>query len=432
VKFAAIVNDGTHSASRCGGGAVMGSKNLKAIVARGTGSITISDPEGLLSYVRTIHKQMKDNPDFQNYRKRMRYGTIGFLEHTNLSGAFPTRHHQDVMFEAADRIGEKALLEKMTVRNRGCFNCPLACNFTTTVRTGPYAGLTTGEIWIETAWAFGAECGNDSIEVVAKANDLCERLGLDVISTGVSIAFAMELFEKGIITEKEIDQGNLRFGNSDEMIRLIEKIARREGFGDVLAEGVKRAAEKIGKNAEKYALHVKGLELPCYDPRSLKGYGLSLAVATRGACHMRGTVFVHELGRAGSEEKMNRLEIKSKAKLVKELEDRGAIFDSFLLCRFMRRIYQWSELARMLSLVTGRNFTVQDIKSTAERIINTSRAFSVREGISRMDDMLPRRFMEDPTPQGPAKGALMKDEELNFMLNEYYRLRGWDREGCPL
>jgi aldehyde:ferredoxin oxidoreductase len=408
----------------------MGSKNLKAIAVRGTGSITVSDREGFQSYVRGIHEQMRENPDFQSYRKRMRYGTIGFLEHTNFQGAFPTRHHQDVMFEAADRIGVKALLEKLDVRNTGCFNCPLACNFTTTIREGPYAGITTGEIWIETAWALGAECGIDSIEVVAKANDLCERLGLDIISTGVSIAFAMELFEKGIITEKDT-QGSLRFGHSDEMIALIEKIAVREGFGDILAEGVKGAAEKIGKNAEKYALHVKGLEMPCYDPRSLKGYGLSLAVASRGACHMRGAVFLQELGRAGSEEKRNRLEIESKASLVKGLEDRGAIFDSFLVCRFMRVIYQWSELAQMLSLATGRKYTVQDLKDAAERIINASRAFSVREGISKRDDTLPRRFMEEPTPQGPAKGEVMREEELDFMLDEYYRLRGWNKEGLP-
>jgi aldehyde:ferredoxin oxidoreductase len=292
------------------------------------------------------------------------------------------------------------------------------------VNEGPYSGTVVEGPDYETIFALGSLCGNGNLESIARANELCDRLGIDTISAGNAIAFAMDCYERGIITKEDTEGIELRFGNHEAVVKFVEKIAMRSGLGDILAEGVRIAAQRFGKGAEKRAVHIKGLENPAFDPRGLVGTALGFAVADRGACHMWASV---PEWRPGLDGKV----YEGKAKLVKESSEFMAVVASMIFCRFARPFYPWKTLERISPMLMGVKISEADFKMIGERITTLARAFNVREGISRKDDMLPERFFEEPLPEGPSKGMVVNKEKFMAMLDEYYDLMGWDRNGIP-
>jgi len=317
--------------------------------------------------------------------------------------------------------------KEFVIRDKACFACPVGCGKITRINSGPYAGTIVEGPEFETIYALGSQCGNDVLESVAKANLLCDELGLDTISTGCVIGFAMECFERGIITGEDTDGIDLSFGNAEAMVQMVEKIGKREGIGDILAEGVRRSSEKFGGGSEKFAMHVKGLEFPGYEPRGMKGVGLAFAVASRGACHLKACFHSYEISG-----KSDRFSSKEKGALLKESEDRMSIFDSLLMCKIIRGILEPKDLAKALALVTGVEWKEGELMKVGERITNLVRIYNFREGFGRVDDVLPKRILTSELPRGPAKGNRIDKTELDKMLDEYYRVRGWDENGTPL
>ena len=422
VKISAIISEYSRAGGRGGAGAVMGSKNLKAIAVRGTGDIEVADPDKFYDVVKEIHEKIKNNP--VTGQSLPKYGTAVLVNVINQHGVFPTRNFQTGVFPTADKISGEALAEKYLVMRRACAFCPIGCGRFTVVPSGPYAVVTEGPEY-ETIWALGATCGVDNLEAIAKANYLCNIYGLETISTGAIIATAMEAFEKGYITTKDTDGIELRFGNADAMVKMVEKIAKREGIGDILAEGSKVFAEKIGH--PEISMSVKGLELPAYDPRGVKGHGLAYATSNRGGCHLRAYMVSPEI--LGIPKKLDRLkENDEKIEMVKYLQDLFAAINSLVVCIFTVFALEPKDYAAMLSTATGIEFTDKKFLEVGERIYNLQRLFLVREGITSKDDRLPARLEKEPMPEGPVKGHVVPIEK---MLPKYYKIRGWDEEGRP-
>jgi aldehyde:ferredoxin oxidoreductase len=282
----------------------------------------------------------------------------------------------------------------------------------------------------ESLWALGPFCGVDSLEAIIKAMDLCNYYGVDSISAGVIVGFAMDCYESGILSQAEMDGIDARFGNADALVKLVEKIGKREGIGEILADGVKFAAEKIGKDSEKLACHIKGVEVTGYDLRCLKTAALGFAVSFRGADHNRHGAYAFDV-----KGKVNRLIAeKGRGKLVKDMEDTYNLIDSFIVCKFSRGTYykELDDMTKLYSLVTGYEMTPQLLKLAGERIQNVAKLFNVREGLSRKDDNLPWKVMHEPIPdEGPSKGVLVTQAELDLLLDDYYEARGWTKEGVP-
>jgi len=315
--------------------------------------------------------------------------------------------------------------DKIVVKDGTCYNCIIQCWKYTHVESGKYKVDELAGPEYESIALLGSDCGVGSIEAVAHASMLCDDLGLDTISTGNSIAFAMECYERGLLTAEDTDGLELKFGNADAEIEMVKKIAYRKGLGNLLAEGVRRASKKIGDGSERFAMHVKGLEIPGYDPRGAFGMALAYATSDRGACHQRAWTV-----RAEIEGKLEpRFSTKGRARFVKETQDERAMCFSLVLCDFAP--LEVKHFVELLNKATGFNFTVEDYLKTGERIWNLTRLFNVREGITRKDDTLPPRFMEEPLPEGATKGQVVTKEMLDEMLDEYYALRGWDKNGVP-
>jgi aldehyde:ferredoxin oxidoreductase len=299
------------------------------------------------------------------------------------------------------------------------------------VKSGPYACKGEGPEF-ETIGAFGGMCGLENLEAVTMAHNLCDDFGLDVISTGSTIAFTMECYEKGILTNDQTDGMEIKFSDPDVVVRLIPKIANREGIGDLMAEGTMRMAKKLGKGSEKFAMHVKGLELPGYDPRAAKICGLAFATANRGGDHItayvEGPAFIDIPFMCVEDSKIEDpiVEDPRETKVVKDLEDANTVFDAMGTCKFMGMALTAQDWVDMIANCIGRDMTVEDFRKTGERIYNLARAFSVREGSTRADDSLPPRLYEDPLPEGAAEGE--KVEKMEEMLDAYYEFRGWDKK----
>lgn len=430
VKYACIVH-GKRTAGRGGAGAVMVSKNLKAVAVRGTKrKVRIADEEKFREAAKELLEDSRVMKDWAIC------GTPTSVGPVNTSmGIFPTRNYQESMFEGVENILGETMKKKIVVKDVTCFRCPITCTKISIIRDGPYAGTVARGPEYETLWSLGANCGNSNLESIATASMLCDNLGMDTISVGSVISFAMECYEKGIISKEDMGGVEPRFGNYEAIIEMIRKIAFREGFGAILAEGVRRAAEKIGKNSEKYAMHVKGLELPGYDPRGLKAMGINYATASRGGCHCRGYP-TQEL--FGIPEKVNRFEIAGKGRIAAWNQDVTAIIDSSTICLFtaqfvfLQKLDKLDIIARLLAATTGiEEFEdVAEILRIGERINNLERAFNVREGMTRRDDSLPERLLKEPIPKGPSQGHVF---ELEPILEEYYEVRGWDKSsGIPL
>ena len=427
VRFAAIINDEFRAIGRTGMGAVMGSKNLKAVAIRGTQDVNVADLEGFKEFIKMIHERMK-GPATRKYR------TLGTPENVlvlNSLAALPTRNFTDATFEGAEKVSGEYLNEHFVKKIVGCATCAMRCDHIAVVPEGPYKG-STSRMEFECLWALGPSCGVDRLDAIIEAMRLCNYYGVDGISAGVTVGFAMDLYENGLITKEKADGIDLRFGNHEALIETIKKIGSREGWlGDILGEGTKRAAEKIGKDAYKYACHIKGLELPGYDIRGLKTAALGFAVSFRGACHLRSGAYSPDV-----KGKVDRFKIeKGRGPIIMDNEDQYNVIDSLILCKFSRGTYYdgLDDMAKYYTLATGIEVTPEDLRKAGERINNLARLFNVREGVgTREFDTLPYKITNVPIPdEGVAKGAVVNKQEFELGLDDYYATRGWSREGIP-
>jgi len=421
VRFASIFSE-NHTLGRGGGGAVMGAKNLKAIVVQGTQKVPLADEKRFEEYVKkTVLPKFRNS---ERVKKFGAYGTPGVLAIVNAQGILPTRNYQQGVFEGASAIDGEAV-KAASLRHETCYRCPVACRPYTRVEAGEYGGSESEGPEYETLFALGSNLGNSSLPSIIAANKLCTRYGMDTISTGNVIGFAMECFEKGILTPRDTGGMELRFGNHRILGPLIEKIAFREGLGDTLAEGVKRAAVKLGRGAKEYAIEVKGLEMSGYDPRGAMGMAIEYATAPRGGCHQRGLI-VQETFAAPPP--VDRFSTEGKGELVKSKQDEVAVQDALGFCVFVSRGDPMGlpEFAEMFSLATGIRVTAADLLRAGERIFNVERLYNLREGFTREDDSLPRRFLEQPLPEGPSQGRVV---DLEKLLRDYYQHRGWNEKG---
>jgi aldehyde:ferredoxin oxidoreductase len=428
VRYASVINDVHRAAGRCGVGAVMGSKCLKAIAARGTQEIRVANKD-------VFSKISKENYDLVN-ESLMKvtfetYGTAAATDLVNVRGGFPTRNWQTGVFPDIEKISGITLESTLLVDRKHCYACPISCCRVSVVKSGPYACKGEGPEY-ETIGAFGGMCAIENLEAVTLAHNLCDEYGLDVISTGSTVAFAIECYEKGILTKADTGGLELKFGDPDAVIQLIHKIAKREGFGGLLAEGTKKMAQKLGKGTDKFAINVKGLELPAYDPRAAKVCGLAFATANRGGDHM--TAFVEMptfvdipvLVVENSRIEDPLVENPAEAEVVKDLEDALTVFDAVGTCKFMGMALAAEDWVDMLANCVGWKFDVSDFRKAGERIYNLARAFNIREGLIRADDSLPKRLVEEPLPEGAAEGQRV--EKLDQLLDAYYEFRSWDKK----
>lgn len=421
VRFASIVSDKHWLAARSGVGAVMGSKNLKAIAISGQEDIALAGGENFMQIVSGVLEQVKAS--LLTSKVLPEIGTAFLVDTVSQQGALPARNFQGGVFAGAERINGKALMENMLVGKAACFACPIACRRMTKVSDSALSGKGQGPDY-EALAALGVCCGIDDLAAITKASYLCAELGLDPISTGVTIACAMELCEKGVLSENDVGM-KLNFGNNKAMLELIRRLAVREKFGDVLAEGAYHLAERYGQRQS--FMGVKGQEMPPYDPRAIQGMGLQYATANSGACHESGYVVVDEV--LGVHRKMNPLETEGKAELVKLYQDVTAVLDSCGICYLVLLGKVWTkELFAMLAMAAGAAFNERNLLLAGERIYNLERLFNQRAGLKAKDDNLPQRMLEEPMPEGAAQGQICR---LNEMLPEYYRLRGWDETGFP-
>lgn len=437
VPYASIINDLSRAAGRCGVGAVMGSKKLKAVCVYGRSRINLFDRERYKEMSRRVINRIAESPLGKSLAK---YGTsAGILRH-NTVGDLPTKNFRMGVFGGAEQISGERMTETILEKTNTCYNCPVRCKRDVAVKSGPYKGEFHSGPEYETLVSFGSLCMNDNLESIAYANHLCNLYGIDTISTGNIIAFAMECYEKGLISKKDTDGIDLTWGNHAAIIKVIKKIAIREGFGDLLSKGVKAAAEYIGRGAEAFAVHVKGLEVPYQDPRGKWGMGLNYAVSNRGASHNESAddrSFTREniLPEIGLTQKLDPVSTKGKAFLIMKTQDLNAILNSLILCFFATNpangLTTISELVELVNCATGWNMTLDEFMTTGERIYNLGRAFNIRENKTSYDDMLPRRLSE-PIIGGPLEGTKLPETELIRMVHEYYALRGWNAQtGVP-
>jgi len=428
-KIACIDCD-DRQAGRAGLGAVMGSKNLKAVVIRGTRDLEPAEPEKLLEIALRYQKIYEAAPSFIEDTK---YGTGEFLGWVNKEkGVFPTRNWQEGYFKEREQIDPYSWAPKYVTKNKACFACTKPCGKLFEVKSGKFAGVAIDGIEYETLYSLGGACGNSDVESVAKANELCDLLGMDTISAGVTVGFAMELMQRGIITEKEVGFKLTWDNASDAVPWMIEMMGNRKGFGDILADGVKVAAKKIGKGAERYAIHTKGMEPPAYDVRGMKGHGLAYMTSTRGACHLRAGFYAPELvGKFWKWEGIDRFSTVNKGFMVSQTENFMCVYDSVGLCKFSRGFFLIAKLPEVIEAITGLKFTEEELLKIGERIHNMKGNFNAREGVTRKDWLLPPRILEDPIPDGPSKGSKISVDEMNLMLDDYMKARGWTKDGVP-
>ncbi len=433
VLFASVINDGGRAAARTGGGAVFGAKNLKAVVV--LRNRLESFTEEFLAEVRAATKKILDYPITADYH---RWGTPILIGIKNEIGDLPTKNMQLGQVPFVEKIDAQAL-ERFKERTEGCFGCPIRCARVSRIDEGKYRCRTAGPEY-ETVDAFGGKCYCSDPRVIIHANFLCNELGMDTLSTGAAIAFAMECHEKGLFDGDGLD---LSWGNGETIITLINQIARREGLGALLAQGTRQAAAEIGGTAALYAMHVKGLEIPSQEPRVAKGFGLGHATSNRGADHLYAlptidTAHLEHAGRAllphTMPELMDTANETYKPDLVKFSEEYCAVADALGVCKFSTvetyPLYP-EDLARGISAL-GWKITADELLQIGERIVNLERMYNVRLGLSAEDDRLPRRFTEEPLPVKHGDTVTYhRIEDFDGMLARYYKLRGWDETGIP-
>jgi aldehyde:ferredoxin oxidoreductase len=421
VLFACVMNEMHRAAGRSGVGAVMGSKNLKAIAVVGGGAVTVADPQAFKASVLTARQKILSHPVGGQGLKA--YGTDVLINIMNQTGGLPTHNFREGTFATADKVGGESLSANLLLRPKGCFSCVISCGRVTEVKNPKYQGAGEGPEY-ETAWALGPDCGIDDLEAITKANYLCNELGMDPITMGSTIACAMDLYESGIITLKDTGGIPLNFGNAEVMVEMVRKTGLREGFGEKLALGSYRLAESYGH--PEYSMTVKKQEMPAYDPRAVQGIGVHYSTSNRGGCHVRGYTIAVEV--LGNPVKMDNLTTEGKAQLSIAFQNLTAALDSTGACLFATFGMSADELAQMVSTLTGVPYPTEELLKAGERIWNLERLWNLKAGFTSKDDTLPERLLKDPLPSGGAKGQVNR---LGQMLPEYYQLRGWDKNGVP-
>jgi len=450
VRFACVVNELKFVNGRCGLGAVMGSKNLKAVAVRGHNEIQVKDPETLREFARFYRDHFKENADCL---ARYNLGTSNYYKNANLAGTLPTRNFHEGTFKT-EISGEK-MHEMMVVGKEGCYACPNRCKRLVELKEPYEIDPRYGGPEFESLAALSSVCKVDDLVAAAKGNELCNKYGLDTISTGATIAFAMECFENGIITKEETAGIELKFGNADAMLQLIELIAFRKGIGDILAEGVMRASKKIGKGSERYAMHVKGQELPMHEPRGKYGVALAYAVSPTGADHLQHehdgcfdpgltgyshkaeapSFFMEQSYPLGILEPVPSLDLgPKKVRLFTYLQHWWSLFNSLGLCIFTAapvRLYTASQIVHIIRAITGWDVTLWELMKLGERGTTMARSFNILQGLSKKDDYIPKRFFE-PIEAGGFKGQKIPKEDFERALTLYYEMMGWDvNTGIP-
>ncbi|UTG93594.1 aldehyde ferredoxin oxidoreductase family protein [Geobacter sulfurreducens] len=420
VRFACIVNDKHRAAGRSGVGAVMGSKNLKAVAVRGTGGVTMADPAAYREAARESYRLLKGHPVTAEGLPAL--GTPVLVNVINQSGALPTRNFQSGTFEGAEDISGERLAQTWLRRNKGCFGCVIACGRVTRLADPRWTESGEGPEY-ETLWALGAACGISDLAAITKANYLCNEYGMDTITAGGTVACAMELFERGLLTEGEAGMP-LRFGDGDALVRMFQLMGTAEGFGAKLGLGSWRLAESYG--VPELSMTVKKQEFPAYDPRGIQGMALEYATSNRGACHVRGYMVSPEI--LGVPEKLDPAVTEGKAGWTKAFQDLTAVVDSAGICLFTTFAIGAPQVAAFLKAATGMECSLEQLLEAGDRIWNLERQFNLKAGIAPAQDTLPPRLLSEPLPDGPMQGSVAR---LAEMLPDYYRARGWDEQGIP-
>jgi aldehyde:ferredoxin oxidoreductase len=443
VRFASIMV-GHNTAARGGIGTVMGSKNLKAIAVKGSKPVFVSNP---VSYAEAVAKSIKELMSFPARKGLSQFGTAGLIPIRSEMGLLPTENFRKSSFEHAYKISGQLLSENGYLKNHyGCSACGTSCHRYTEIDRGKYKGSRSGGPEYETVASLGAGCSIDDTDAVLKASELCNRYGLDTISTGGVIQWAIECYEKGVLKDKDTLGLALRWGDGDALVEMVKRIAFRENIGDLLAEGVKIASERIGQESYKWAIHAKGLEQSRAEVRARKGYALALSVSTRGPDHLMSQVYAEDgttpesrsliEAITGSQEYANHLLIEKRGAITRWHEDYYAVSDSLGLCTFvtLSRGYLVDPLvsSRFYSCATGKEVSAESLLLVGQRIINLEKAFNVREGATRDDDTLPWRLLNEPISSGVYAGMRTTPTQLEQMKDEYYQLRGWQKKtGWP-
>ncbi len=441
VRFSSLIINHARAAGRTGMGAVLGSKNVKAIAVRGHGAVEVHDREAFTELAKKAHSRVRENPQAREMGK---WGTWVLTAVKQEIGELPTLNHQTGVFEGWEKLSGDYIRPRFTVTDRACFGCSLGCKKMNYIPDGPFSGTLEEGPEYEGLMAFGSSLGIDDYATTLKANQICNRYGMDIISAGATIGFAIESYVKGAIGVDDTGGVELAWGDNEQTIKLLEMIGKRDGFGDLLAEGSRIAAERLGRGTEKFAIHVKGMEVSGQDGRTHRSIGLGHATAARGADHLRSLVVVDQLGyedvaakRWGADklpEIIDPYTEKYKATAVVESENAYCIRDTLIVCWYSVSwppIFWMEDFAEMLPLATGeKHFSkVENLTRIAERQVTLKRIFNAREGIGKADDNLPDRFTKEPMPEGPGKGQVV---DLEPMLRDYYTLRGWDLEtGLP-
>ncbi len=437
VRFACVINDADRAAGRTGLGAVMGAKNLKAIAVRGKGPVRVADPKAFMHHFRGGVSAMRGHLGMENFTA---LGTAAGVEGLDKSGILPTRNWDSGTFEAPARISGETMKNRILTKNRACQACTVGCTRVVEVKSGPFAGVRPiyGGPEYETVASFGSLCGNDNLESIAMANQLCNAHSMDTISCGSAIAFAIDCFEKGILTEKDVGFP-LRWGDAEMVVKLVDMIAKREGVGDLLAEGTRLAGERLGQGAPDLAVHVRGLELGMHEARGKKGLGISYATAPRGGDHMEG---YHDTGHTrpnslpqlGVTKPVDPYELAGKSADISAVENYTSFVNSVPICIFLSPLADLENtdhVTGMVAAATGwSDFSLQEEMQIGERNYNLARAFTCREGSRAADDKLPAKIAQ-AFKKGATKGQSIPPEQLAVVLQEHYKVRGWTPDGVP-
>jgi aldehyde:ferredoxin oxidoreductase len=435
VRYAGIMNNKNRAAGRTGMGAVMGSKRLKAIACGGNRRIPLYDAA---AFNRVTQRQREFMDESILKIGFDTFGTNMIADMVNVRGGYPTNNWQFGTFEQIENVNGQAMTDQVLVEGVRCFACPVACGRGTEIRQGKWKGAHGEGPEYETADTLGAMCGVDDLNAITMANYLCNEYGLDTISTGASIAFAMECYQKGILNRDQTGGIALNFGDADLLVDLVERIGRREGIGDLLAEGTQRMSERLGGGSEHFAMHVKGLELPAYDPRAAKITGLGYVTANRGGDHMNGYIqgptFI-DIPFLIVEDSTIRNPLVADpqdARVLIDMENALSVLDALGGCKFMGVLISAGEIVELVQAATGWDFDLDEFRKCGDRLQTMARAYCVREGLRREQDILPERLMSDPLPDGPAQGMVLDRASLEKMKDAYYGLRGWDvASGVP-
>ncbi len=415
-----VMFNGHRAAGRTGVGAVLGSKNFKGIAVRGNLGVKVAEPEKFMEAVYKT-REILSKDAFSGGGAAM-LGTAMLVNVINGVGAFPTKNAQDAYFPEAEKISGETLRERNLIRNEGCAVCPIGCGRVTEIKEGKYKGAHGGGPEYESVWALGAMCGVSDLDAVVMANYLCDKYGMDTISAGSTVACGMELYEEGYIP-KEDSPLPLTFGSGEALVEAIKLMGEQKGkLGKLLAQGSYRLGEHYGH--PELSMSVKKQEFPAYDPRGVKGIGLEYATSNRGACHVRGYTIAPEVLTGAAD----RLKYEGKGELVKTFQDLTSALDSTSICLFTTFGLGGEDIALLLSTATGFKVDINEFMKIGERIWNLERLFNIKAGFSRKDDNLPMRILKEPIKTGPSKGEI---EELDKMLDDYYKVRGWDKNGIP-